>query len=195
LVSVPQLAIGLSVFFVFLFTILALILFYWLKRRRQLRRAAKRQPTSNYANTVSPFTLVSPQIERTNPKNVPFYPISPSSDTSGTNVTSSTLRRQYLEDELRTALEKITDLERLQSRRTLTTPPAAMPGSASRRKSRLISRGSLVTTTNGAETEILAPRIEEAEVQIPGPPPHVSLLGDPAEHPPGYTSYRLSNAA
>ncbi|KAJ6557574.1 hypothetical protein B0H19DRAFT_1070219 [Mycena capillaripes] len=180
--SNPTLVPGILISITFIIVILGLILFYWLKRRRQLRYA-REEPALHYENTtISPFILAS-QGDTTNPEKAPFDLHFPSEASETASISAYILRGQSLNYGQSGPRETTPST-------VLTTPPPVR-GSASRGIWRLASRSSTATGKRAStdvasrldaakeHIEVLGVRIQQVDAQML---PHVS-----DEHPPVYT--------
>lgn len=148
------------------------ILLFLLRRRRRRQQKAE--------ITATPFPVSSPRTIASRNGNVP--------DTSDTR-SISTVRRQYLRNELRAAQEKIANIEDLE---TGTLSMRATQGSTAGRLLRLFSTRSASSTGSGLRgvvselrdrNETLTARIRELEEQMESP----WALGLSNDPPPGYS--------
>ncbi|KAJ6595804.1 hypothetical protein DFH09DRAFT_1135664, partial [Mycena vulgaris] len=128
---------------------------------------------------VSPFNLANAEIGGPESSNTATddHKVRPT-------TSASTLRRQYLENELRVAREKMVDIQDLESQ-NITTPSRILRLISTRRTS---PRGSenLATQLEASKerNNILAARIAELEAHM-----HSAwALGLSDEPPPGYTT-------
>ncbi|KAJ7445627.1 hypothetical protein FB451DRAFT_1292656 [Mycena latifolia] len=166
-----------------LFTILLAGLCVWRIRRRQ-QQAVFVQLT----RAASPFTLLPSRRAAPAPPIPTIRAVPENSDAR--SISASTIRQQYLRNEVRAAQEKLVDLGDL-DRRTWST--SATRASASSRLLRMLSTRSASTTRTAPASpdlvaqlrernEMLTARIRELEDQMESP----WALGLSDEPPPGY---------
>ncbi|KAJ7142527.1 hypothetical protein C8R44DRAFT_760777 [Mycena epipterygia] len=143
-----------------------------------LRRRRRRKQQADFA--AIPFLVSSPQTVASIPRNVN------APDISDTRCIS-TVRRQYLRNELRATQEKINNIEELE-----TLSRRATRGSTTSRLLRLISTRSTSSTKSGLRdvvselkdrNETLTAHIRELEAQMESP----WALGLSNDPPPGYS--------
>jgi len=111
-------------------------------------------------------------------------------DSEAQRISASTIRRQYLANELRAAQEKIAEVGELERRTLSANAPQESLGGLLRVPS---NRSTSTTTTSGSQglvsrlrerNEMLAARIRELEAQIRSP----WAMGLSDEPPPGYVA-------
>ncbi|KAF7360017.1 hypothetical protein MVEN_00729300 [Mycena venus] len=179
--------VAVSVLLSFVLTIFAILLFFCLRwRRRRRSSTAEQWPPPNNSNTIYPFAMANPQMERRSPG-----PRKVALSFVDTN-TAYALRDQYVEGEQRAARERAVDVESLYTLSTLPTSPTATHVSAPSRILRLLSRGSNTKTdqvsglgTARESTGTSATPIQEVAPQMP---PHLPAWDESDEHPPVYST-------
>ncbi|KAJ7433307.1 hypothetical protein B0H11DRAFT_2122412 [Mycena galericulata] len=158
---------------------LGILLLVWLRRRRNRRRKS--------------FTSL---ISIPSPASVTPYPSNgnASDDSDAGNI--STVRRQYLQNELRAAQEKMVDTEDVEGHVDSTRTTRGSFPESKRRILRLLSTRSTTTTASGStdqdpslreRNEMLTARIRELEGQLKSP----WALGLSDEPPPGYSEEQV----
>ncbi|KAJ7720452.1 hypothetical protein DFH07DRAFT_858578 [Mycena maculata] len=188
------------------------LIFVFLRRRRhraRQQRTAKSRTENFELRTISPFTPVNPSAdgpaadnaEGENAANLQMGISLPPEDPGPENrelrsSSANTLRRQYLETELRSVQEKMLDLEDLERRSSAATQRSR---SVAHRIMRFVSIGGNATTGSGSASaqdlvsqleaarernEVLAARIRQLEEELHSP--WEPGLAD--EPPPRYTA-------
>ncbi|KAJ7818986.1 hypothetical protein B0H14DRAFT_1361226 [Mycena olivaceomarginata] len=176
--------VAVSVLLFFVVTIFVILLFFCLRwRRRRRSSTAEQLPPPNNSNTIYPFAMVTPQMQRTNPgpRKVALSFV----DTS----TAYRLREQYLEAELRAARERVVDLKSLHTLPTLPTSPAATHASA---PSRILRRSTMKTESTDQVSwlggrERTGTSVTPIQEIAPQMPPRVPAWDVSDEHPPVYS--------
>ncbi|KAF7349809.1 hypothetical protein MVEN_01281100 [Mycena venus] len=181
--SIPTATIiAISVLLSFIATTFAILLFFYLKwRRRRRSSTAEQRPPPKNSNTIYPFAMVTPQMERKNPgqRNVALSFV----DTS----IPYTLREQYLEAELRATRERPVDLESLHTLPTLPISPAATHVSTPRRILCLISTRSSTKTESTDRVSWLGASKERAGMSV------TPIREVPPQIPPGIAAWDVSD--
>ncbi|KAJ7143003.1 hypothetical protein C8R44DRAFT_726290 [Mycena epipterygia] len=150
-------------------------------RRRQRRTGAAALTINRQATNVSPFTLLNSQID------VPNNSSSAApADADGRRTSASTLRRQHLENQLRTAREEMADIA--------STDAAVPPPLGPRRFLRLMSTRSTSQRESGGGQDLTS-QLEAARARIHELEAHMNsewALGLSDEPPPGHLLFHDS---